>query len=268
MRFLRFAAACLAVVAPHAVAQPQVCGEGAALLGAKPTLMSTGICESSCRAVYLTVGCYVCVPPEAMPKSRWCGTGGARLVTEEEGRLLWFKPADESSDAENAAFQSAEVRSREAARVAEEARVAVRVKEIEREGIVRREAENRAADEAEKHARANAPQTLRAMGAANVCSIYGAALRDESISSAGLPRNAAPLLAAEVRRRGLSVDVSLARAERVRVGMSECSLFASWGVPRDRNRTVTATSVRVQFIYGRSGPYVYTDGARVTAFQD
>jgi len=57
---------------------------------------------------------------------------------------------------------------------------------------------------------------------------------------------------------------------RVFVGMSGNAVLASWGRPRDINRTVTANGTRQQWIYGEfpSARYVYLTNGTVTAIQD
>lgn len=52
----------------------------------------------------------------------------------------------------------------------------------------------------------------------------------------------------------------------IAVGMSETALLCSWGRAR-ANRTITASSVRLQYIY-ESGAYVYVLNGRVTSIQD
>lgn len=111
-----------------------------------------------------------------------------------------------------------------------------------------------------------------------LCANYGAALRQQLRHSGDL---AAPSsMKAELDRRGLfrpQDDLSLATRESVRVGMSECLLYASWGAPTRRNRTASMAGVRIQHVYGSyyhgryvsSRPsYVYTENGIVTGWQD
>jgi hypothetical protein len=67
--------------------------------------------------------------------------------------------------------------------------------------------------------------------------------------------------------RKLKLDDSLVRKEHVNMGISECQLFASWGLPSDQNRSVGSWGVHTQHIY-YSGTYVYTENGRVTSWQD
>ena len=68
-------------------------------------------------------------------------------------------------------------------------------------------------------------------------------------------------IAAACRRSGLKEGI-------VRIGMTarqvrECG----WGVPLSVNRTITARSIREQWVYG-TGQYLYIDDGRLTAIQD
>lgn len=66
--------------------------------------------------------------------------------------------------------------------------------------------------------------------------------------------------------RGLRVDEALTKRERIKLGISECQLFASFGLPERANRSVGSWGVHVQYIYGRT--YVYTKNGTVTSWQD
>lgn len=58
-----------------------------------------------------------------------------------------------------------------------------------------------------------------------------------------------------------------ARKQGVRIGMvQEEVIMSSWGRPRHVNRTVTAGSVREQWVYG--GGYLYFEDGRLTAIQN
>ena len=79
---------------------------------------------------------------------------------------------------------------------------------------------------------------------------------------------------AEIRRRGLLSEKEWQAAAQgaVFLGMSTCGLYASLGRPHHENKTVTASTDRIQHvyrgIYSVRGTYVYTDRGKVTAWQN
>lgn len=124
---------------------------------------------------------------------------------------------------------------------------------------------------------------LRKTSKAKICMAYGKVLRGEEINEIGeslgeevfengesLPtvdmKISVKLVKAEALRRKLVFNDSLIRKEKVRIGMSECELYAAWGLPGEQNRTVGSWGVHIQHIYGNS--YVYTENGRVTSWQD
>lgn len=52
------------------------------------------------------------------------------------------------------------------------------------------------------------------------------------------------------------------------IGMTEEQAILVWGRPIRTNRTVTRGGVREQWVYGSSGPFVYFENGRLTAWQD
>ena len=59
--------------------------------------------------------------------------------------------------------------------------------------------------------------------------------------------------------------------DRIAIGMTAEQVRASWGPPHDINRTVTANSVREQWVYGYGAStrkYVYFENGVVTSWQD
>lgn len=113
-----------------------------------------------------------------------------------------------------------------------------------------------------------APVILRKNSKDEFCVTYGEVLRGEKIEEIGelLPGIAMKLVKAESLRRKLIFNDSLIRKAQVRIGMSECQLYAAWGLPSDQNRTVGSWGVHIQHIYGST--YVYTENGRVTSWQD
>ena len=61
--------------------------------------------------------------------------------------------------------------------------------------------------------------------------------------------------------------INAIKAKHIGIGMSECEMLASQGMPERYNRSVTAAGTRIQYVYpGRL--YIYTDNGIVTAWQD
>lgn len=115
--------------------------------------------------------------------------------------------------------------------------------------------------------RRNLPSTLQTLSLPELCMQVGEVLRGRKpILAPDMGDEALPIMQAEVRRRGTSINDSLAKAESIAIGASECTLYASMGKPQRNNRTVTAKGVQQQLIYGRQ--YVYTVNGTVTAWQD
>ena len=121
--------------------------------------------------------------------------------------------------------------------------------------------------EKENRLRAEAPNRLKAMSKDEVCLAYGNALRKGEVDKIGSLPDMAKLVKKELARRKLKLDDSLIRKGHIKMGISECQLYASWGMPEDQNRTVGGWGVHIQYVYG-SGTYVYTENGRVTSWQD
>jgi len=120
------------------------------------------------------------------------------------------------------------------------------------------------ADLAERHKKA--PLILREMSKDDFCAAYGNAVRGEEINDLGTFPDIMTIVKPEVRRRKLMFNDSQIREEKVRVGMTQCQLFAVWGLPREQNRTVGKWGVHIQHVYGNS--YIYTENGQVTSWQD
>lgn len=127
-------------------------------------------------------------------------------------------------------------------------------------------AEEEARIEAERRM-LEAPNILKGMSKDKVCAVYGKVLRGQEIYEIGEVVELVKLVKKESARRKLKFDDSLTRKEHIRMGISECQLFASWGLPEDQNRTVGGWGVHIQHVYG-SGTYVYTENGKVTSWQD
>ena len=86
-----------------------------------------------------------------------------------------------------------------------------------------------------------------------------------------------PTVRAELERRGAiaAADWPDVEARTIRVGMSQCALLASWGIPGlwgNVNRSVTAAGTETQWVYrdcdACEATYVYTERGVVTGWQD
>lgn len=113
------------------------------------------------------------------------------------------------------------------------------------------------------------PVILRDMDKDRFCVAYGEAMRGDTIHGVGKlsPDIVIKHVKTEARRRKLQLDDSLARKGHIKIGISKCQLYASWGMPNDDNESVGRWGVHVQHVYG-SGTYVYTENGRVTSWQD
>lgn len=100
-----------------------------------------------------------------------------------------------------------------------------------------------------------------------LCDTFGKAIRQ------GAPEEQIRLLRGELATRTYyfdDSDLDRVKNERMRVGMTDCGMYASWGLPTSANRTTTGAGTRVQYVYGLSGKrnYVYTEGGIVRAIQN
>jgi hypothetical protein len=113
-----------------------------------------------------------------------------------------------------------------------------------------------------------APKRLREMAADEFCAVLGDAIRGNWTESIGFTKDGAVLAMAEAARRKLSVNRNLVRAEKLQIGITECELYASWGLPETKNRTVGSWGYHTQHVYRSVGTYVYTKNGKVTGWQD
>ncbi len=114
-----------------------------------------------------------------------------------------------------------------------------------------------------------APKFIRDLSEPQFCVAFGHALRGDIPSDLEGVSNLESLFKADAGRRKLGVDVALAKKESFRVGSTECTLFAAFGLPNKTNRTAGPWGVHYQYVYGGvGGTYVYVQNGRVTSFQD
>lgn len=110
-------------------------------------------------------------------------------------------------------------------------------------------------------------QALRKLSHYAFCGAFGVSLRGgEVYYDFGTHRGAEHLFKMEAARRKLTFNSSLILSEKIKIGMSECELYASWGYPKNRNRTVGSWGVHIQHVYDAT--YVYTKNGRIDSLQD
>jgi hypothetical protein len=169
--------------------------------------------------------------------------------------MAWFS---DWSSVDATAGAEARKRFDAALRAAEAPFVAVFTRKREAEQRIEEERQQKAriaAAAAKKKRDAEFERLAPTMGEAKLCERYR---RDGMLAA----RN-------ELSRRKAFSHLDLAAIERrtVRIGMSESALLCSIGNPIEINRTVRASYVHKQYVYG-GGVYVYVEDGFVTAFQD
>lgn len=115
----------------------------------------------------------------------------------------------------------------------------------------------------EERRKADIPKMLRQMNPSEFCVSFGSTMRGQSFNNVDDQKLVKSLFVAEAKRRKLSFKMPLIKALRVKIGMSECDLYASWGYPESSNRSVGIWGVHTQHVY--DGAYVYTENGRVSS---
>lgn len=111
------------------------------------------------------------------------------------------------------------------------------------------------------------PTHLKEMHEFEFCIVYGDHLRQENEKY----DHEAKVVSAynkELKRRKLTLNNTLINKQSIKLGVSECQLYASWGFPNDQNKSVGSWGVHIQHVYKRSETYVYTENGKVTSWQD
>lgn len=98
------------------------------------------------------------------------------------------------------------------------------------------------------------------------CHAYGEINRGRDLPNDMSAADAKDVIKKEAARRKISFNDKLVLNEKIKVGISQCHMYASWGTPDDENRSVGSWGVHIQHVYGRS--YVYTENGRVTSYQN
>lgn len=112
------------------------------------------------------------------------------------------------------------------------------------------------------------PEQVGTLGDGAICIRYGNAIRAKDEQQISMFR-------AEANRRKLLSavdDADTIAKENLRVGMSQCAMYASWGAATRENRTVTSGGASIQHVFGSyrvTRPlYAYTRNGIVTTIQD
>lgn len=116
---------------------------------------------------------------------------------------------------------------------------------------------------------APSPENLAGRDTLSICSSYGV-FKNGMVYGHMLP----PMRTELVSRGAVTLDEwDLVEKGAIRIGMSQCALYASWGSPSRQNRSVSGSAERIQHVYNAGyryikATYVYTVNGRVTSWQD
>lgn len=140
-----------------------------------------------------------------------------------------------------------------------------RMLDAEKELDERKINEARALKEKEDYIR-QLPEQLRSYSKDEFCIEYGRYLqkRNGDIDSEPRVHNA---MLKELNRRNIKLNITQIVQQKIKLGISTCQLYASWGNPKSENRSVGKWGVHIQHVYG-SGVYVYSENGLVTSWQD
>lgn len=124
------------------------------------------------------------------------------------------------------------------------------------------------------------PHILKEMSNDDFCVAYGDAVQETTYKDGVLPdimrllaylksdnKRVMRLMKAEAHRRELLFNDAQIKSFKFVIGMTECQLYATNGLPREQNRTTSKWGVDIQHVYG-SSLFVYTVNGRVTAWQE
>lgn len=114
----------------------------------------------------------------------------------------------------------------------------------------------------------NAPKNIKGLSLSEFCEFYGYMVRGEDIPDFGSANDMKKIMTNEANRRGVKVNTKLVKEQLLKLGISTCELYASWGLPNNENKSVGSFGVHIQHIYTRSGVYVYSENGRVSSWQE
>ncbi len=119
-----------------------------------------------------------------------------------------------------------------------------------------------------KEQQKNLPTTLRTLNKDEFCKQYGDVIRHNMTPGYYPEVDLRPDFVKEAKRRGLKFNQTSITSEQISIGMNTCQLYAAWGLPEDRNRSVGSWGVHEQLVYGSFGPYIYLRNGVISSFQD
>lgn len=112
-----------------------------------------------------------------------------------------------------------------------------------------------------------AKDRLKKMDKTDICALYGMAIRDHLFTNEWLSFDgASQLIVAEAKKRKIKLNNKLVKQGSIKLGNNLCQMYAAWGLPSDRNRSVGRYGEYIQHIYGET--YVYTQNGIITSWQD
>jgi hypothetical protein len=114
----------------------------------------------------------------------------------------------------------------------------------------------------------NAPEEIKTVSTSQFCEYYGFMLRNEYVTSFGSAADMRNIIKKEASRRNLKVNANIVKKRHIKLNISTCDLYASWGTPDDENKSVGSFGVHIQHIYRRFGTYVYSQNGRITSWQE
>jgi hypothetical protein len=110
------------------------------------------------------------------------------------------------------------------------------------------------------------PLRLKELQKYEFCDLYGKHIRKNDLDLDNNP-SVIKIIANELNRRKIKLNKEMIKKQSIKIGMSTCQLYASWGIPNQENRSVGVWGVHIQHVYG-SNQYVYTENNVVTSWQD
>lgn len=126
---------------------------------------------------------------------------------------------------------------------------------------------SKSASELQSNMRDIAKDRIRKMDKADICALYGKAIRGDAFTNQWLSFDGAQqLIVSEAKKRKIKLNTALVKQGSIMLGNNLCQMYAAWGLPSDRNRSVGRYGEHIQHIYG--GTYVYTENGVITSWQD
>ncbi|MDG2365924.1 MAG: hypothetical protein P8L84_09760 [Methylococcaceae bacterium] len=64
-------------------------------------------------------------------------------------------------------------------------------------------------------------------------------------------------------------DIKRVKNKQIAIGMSQCALYLSWGIPVTENKSIGVYGVRIQHVFSRNkNAYVYTENGVITHWKE